>query len=308
MMKDCKNYLFFDCECANCFDGIGKMCSFGYVLTDDEFNVIETKDLVMNPETDFDWYLFSPKNTCQLAYSKDYFRANPNFDHYYKRIRELLTAANTVIFGFAVANDVGFVNNACERYYQNLIQFKAFDMAKALEKYYGSPKKLAEWAAFLECDLSQIKTHKSQDDAMMTMFTLRELCAKQNVSVDDLISQNKDFFASSEIEAQRAEERRYRKEVMEKIKYYYNKKSRAPLNKKWAGKNFELQKSCYTDIDRAFNIVKRLYDGGAMVFERVKGKGCVVIPEENLTPELKAKFESLGKEIVFAEEVEKIRT
>ena len=37
-----KTFLFFDCECANCFDGIGKICSLGYVLADDELNVIES--------------------------------------------------------------------------------------------------------------------------------------------------------------------------------------------------------------------------------------------------------------------------
>lgn len=82
-----KTFLFFDCECANCFDGIGKICSLGYVLADDELNVIESEDIVMNPETDFDWYLFSPKNKCRLAYSKDYFRSKPNFDFFYKRIK-----------------------------------------------------------------------------------------------------------------------------------------------------------------------------------------------------------------------------
>ena len=30
-----KRYLFFDVECANCFNGKGKLCSFGYVLTDE---------------------------------------------------------------------------------------------------------------------------------------------------------------------------------------------------------------------------------------------------------------------------------
>ena len=80
-----KSFVFFDCECANTFDGVGKICSLGYVICDDDLNIIESEDVVMNPECDFDWYLFSPKNKCQLAYSKDYFRANPNFSSYYKK-------------------------------------------------------------------------------------------------------------------------------------------------------------------------------------------------------------------------------
>ena len=65
-----KQFVFFDCECANTFEGVGKICSLGYVITDDDLNVIESEDVVINPECDFDWYLFSGKGGCQLAYSK----------------------------------------------------------------------------------------------------------------------------------------------------------------------------------------------------------------------------------------------
>ncbi|HAH62995.1 MAG TPA: hypothetical protein DCL73_12970, partial [Treponema sp.] len=86
------SYLFFDIECANCFNGEGKMCSFGYVLTDGSFTVLDSQDIVMNPQAEFDWYLFSPKNRCPLAYSKEYFRSQRTFENWYKPIKELLTA------------------------------------------------------------------------------------------------------------------------------------------------------------------------------------------------------------------------
>ena len=35
------NYLFFDVECANSFDGVGKICEFGYVFTDENLNIIK---------------------------------------------------------------------------------------------------------------------------------------------------------------------------------------------------------------------------------------------------------------------------
>ena len=129
-MAQHKSFVFFDCECANCFDGIGKICSLGYVLTDDELNVIESEDVIINPETDFDWYLLNPKNECHLAYSKDYFRAFPNFESYYKEIKKLFTTGNRYIAGYDVSNDVDFVNCACERYKQQFIQFRAFDLKK----------------------------------------------------------------------------------------------------------------------------------------------------------------------------------
>ena len=39
------DYLFFDTECANCLHGEGKICSFGYVRTDENFHVLKKKDI-----------------------------------------------------------------------------------------------------------------------------------------------------------------------------------------------------------------------------------------------------------------------
>ena len=42
-------YLFFDIECCN-----GRnICEFGYVITDDKFNILEKKDFTINPENKF---------------------------------------------------------------------------------------------------------------------------------------------------------------------------------------------------------------------------------------------------------------
>ena len=72
-------FLFFDVECANCFGGVGKMCSFGYVLVDSEFNVIETDDIVMNPEAPFDWYLTKTKTTSRLRIRRNFSGASRVF-------------------------------------------------------------------------------------------------------------------------------------------------------------------------------------------------------------------------------------
>ena len=53
-------YVFFDIECANCFQGNGKICSFGYVVTDEKFKILEKKDIPMNPHSKF--HLFGNKN------------------------------------------------------------------------------------------------------------------------------------------------------------------------------------------------------------------------------------------------------
>lgn len=51
------NYLFYDIECANSFGGTGKICSFGYVLTNENFEVITEDDVLINPNDKWDWYV-----------------------------------------------------------------------------------------------------------------------------------------------------------------------------------------------------------------------------------------------------------
>ena len=116
------------------------MCSFGYVLTDENFNILDSQDVAMNPESEFDWYLFSPKNKCKLAYSKDYFRAQHNFESYYKGIKKLLEESGRRIIGFSSANDVGFIVSAWERYGLEPINFCAYDSASIASNITGSKR------------------------------------------------------------------------------------------------------------------------------------------------------------------------
>jgi len=298
-----KSFVFFDCECANTFDGIGKICSLGYVICDDDLNVLESEDVVMNPECEFDWYLFSGKGGCQLAYSKDYFRVKPNFESYYKDIKKLFTTGNRYIAGYAVSNDVHFVNCACERYNTDYIQFRAFDIEKYLEKKYGKKQKLVQWAEEFGVNVAKYQSHKSVDDAMMTMLCLKAECMKTGQSVEAILTENKDYFVNNEQILQQAEERAYRKEITEKIKRLYNKKCPKPHHKTLIGESFELDAKLLKDVDVAFELVKKIYDNGGVVSERINGKGTVLFLDDNINPELRKKIERRNLKIMTIDEL-----
>ena len=210
-----KSFVFFDCECANTFDGVGKICSLGYVICDDDLNIIESEDVVMNPECDFDWYLLSGKGDCKLAYSKDYFRTKPNYEAYYKDIKKLFTTGNRYIAGFAVSNDVGFVNDACERYELPYIQFRAFDLERYLEHKYEKKQKLVEWAEEFGVNVAKFQSHKSEDDAIMTMLCLKAECMRTGESIEQILTskEGKNCFVSNEQILEQAAERAYRREM-----------------------------------------------------------------------------------------------
>ena len=295
-----KTFVFFDCECANTFDGIGKICSLGYVICDDELNVIESEDVVMNPECEFDWYLFSGKGGIKLAYSKDYFRTKPNFESYYKDIKKLFTTGNRYIAGFAVGNDLSFVNSACERYNQNYIQFRAFDLERYLEKKYGKKQKLTEWAGEFGVNLSKFESHKSIDDAMMTMLCLKAECLKTGQSVEEILTsqEGKNCFLSNEQILEQAEERAYNKEIKEKIARLYGKQSPKPHFKSLLGQKFELDKKVMKDVDFAFALVKRIYDNGGIVFEHLRENGNIIFENMPQAEHVK-KIEDRGLKIIL---------
>ncbi len=275
-----KSFVFFDCECANTFDGVGKICSLGYVICDDELNIIESEDVVMNPECEFDWYILSGKGDIRLAYSKDYFRARPNFESYYKEIKKLFTTGNRYIGGFAVSNDISFVNNACERYNKQYINFRAFDAEKYFEQKYGKKQKLSQWALEFGVNLTKYQTHKSVDDAIITMLCLKAECKKSEKSIEQIFSENKGFFVSSEQMIIQAEERAYRKEMTEKIKRLFNKVSPRPRFKKLVGQKFEIDGKLLKDVDTSFELVKKIYEYGGFVSEHLVGEGTVIFADE----------------------------
>lgn len=280
-----KSFVFFDCECANTFEGVGKICSFGYVVADDELNVLESEDVVINPECEFDWYLFSGKGGCQLAYSKDYFRIKPNWDSYHKEIKKLLTTGNRYVLGFAVGNDVAFVNSACERYNRDFINFRAFDVQPLLEQIYGEKHKLSEWAEKLGVNVAKFQTHKSVDDAMMTMLCLKKICMEKDISVENLLAEHKDLYISAEQMLIEQEERAYRREMTEKIKRLFNKKCPKPRHKNLVGQYFEFDSKLMHDVDTAFGLIKQIYDNGGVVVEHLVGSGSVVHPDEIEPPQ-----------------------
>lgn len=207
------NYLFFDIECANCFGGIGKMCSFGYVLTNEHFEILETDDIVMNPDCEFDWYLYKNKNDIKLAYSQDFFRSKPNFPNHYGRIRDLVLKTDTKVFAFGALNDIGFVVSACERYKLPILFYSAYDLEQIIrsdDEIFGSLEKRCE---ILKIDNSDLKAHKSSDDAIMTMRLLKAFCENKNISVEEIVKTKQKNLFSTKIFLKKREEKLQKKNL-----------------------------------------------------------------------------------------------
>ena len=188
-------YLFFDLECSNCYGGIGKVCEFGAILTDDKFNIISKFDIPMSPgkkSGGFDKSIYKRDPDFDWAYSWDYYYRCNEFPKFYQRIKELLEDGDTKVFGYAVDNDIRYLSQTCERYDLEPIQFDVYDV-RLIKKDYKKGKQEIRGlkGACLElCDFMEILSltpHLARDDAKMTMMVLRAICNNLYVSIEDII-------------------------------------------------------------------------------------------------------------------------
>ena len=182
------NYLFFDVECISCKGGTGKLFSFGYVLTDENFKIIEKDDIVINPDisrAEYDWYVVRKIMTYSLNEIED----KPNFASRYKEIKRLLGDSNNIVFGFDVINDILYVNDECKRYNLPKFDIKAWDVQDFYRQINGTKenKSLKKLVDEFNIDIGCFEEHNSRDDAEMTMLVAKAMCDKLAVSMSDLI-------------------------------------------------------------------------------------------------------------------------
>lgn len=181
-------YLYFDVECANCKGGHGKICTFGYVLADENFNVIFKDDIIINPKLkkdEYDWYVV--KNL--LSYSVEEIESHLDFKENYETIKNLLTNPNHITLGFDVYNDLKYINQECARYGVPKLQIKSYDVQDFYSEYTGEGKRvnLFKLADTLKVDKSMLKEHNSRDDAQVTMLVAKAICDKMNVDISSML-------------------------------------------------------------------------------------------------------------------------
>ena len=182
-------YLFFDIECA---DGKRAICEYGYVLTDEKFNVIRKENILMNPECPF--HLTGRPGQADLALTypySEYYKHPPFYDSY-ETIKNLMTQKDLLIFGHAVNNDIGFLFKDCNRYKLPLFDYTAFDIQKMLPVFNKQNKRYTSLET-ASVDLvpteikSELKDHRACDDAMKTMLVFKAMVEDLEFTPKDLI-------------------------------------------------------------------------------------------------------------------------
>lgn len=295
------NYVFFDVECANCIEGKGKICSFGFVKTDENFNVLQKKDILIDPNAPFLLGNAKKGMGIKLAYPLFKFRRAFTFPHYYAEIKKILEDQNNMCFGFAVSQDVGYLLYSCQRYQLVPFSFAFFDIQK-LEMLLYHHKNASGLDHLVEYYNVQSYTyHRSDDDALMSMEVFREMLKKEQLPVNYVLTKYSDCLSNTDLFIEhfkaREKEKEHRKIVQKKIEEFFIRNSEANLENYdkffWKKKFFISRKVLSDSIDdlllykdqfykKGGSLIKNPYDANIIVVLQKKDMDCMKLDKEKL--------------------------
>lgn len=155
-----------------------KICAFGYVLCDEQFNIIKKEDILINPKGKFHLTDGRGEHGLVLPYDYDEFKNYPVFPQVYKSIRDLLQDENNLVFGHATINDVNYLDLETRRF--KLPPFE-FSFSDSQLMYMTSINDFSRQFGleYITKDLDvEFTPHRAADDAYATMRVVEALCRK----------------------------------------------------------------------------------------------------------------------------------
>lgn len=179
--------LTFDIESCTGNPLDGSLCSFGYVLTENG-RILQSGDILCNPLPErFSLGGFGKSTGLKLAYPVAHFRKQPRFEGRYCEIKALFDSADLVL-GFAVQNDLRYLNNACDSFSLPRFSFRFLDVqllgGLVLPEHRNHGLK-----AFAEYfDISFIE-HRSDEDARVTHEIYGRLLELSESTVEELVEE-----------------------------------------------------------------------------------------------------------------------
>ena len=177
-------YLFFDIECAD--GGKATICSFGYVIADENFKILRREDIVINPQGRFYLTGRAGRPDVHLAYPEATFKRAPTFDKFYNKIKALVENEEYYVVGHSIGDDVTYLNKACARYKLEPFSFEYFDTQRMYRELTGDKKSISLEKALAAFEIDErFRYHQSVEDARATMFLLKALLAKANASFEN---------------------------------------------------------------------------------------------------------------------------
>ena len=259
-------YLAFDIEAANGYKQYS-ICSIGIVISDTQFNILHRENVWINPKTKYNLNGTRKNVGIDLHLDKKLLDSSPDFSQVYQRITSLLTDKDVVVIGHAVDSDVRMLNETCKHYKLPSINFN-FVCSQLLYKMYKGEKEVKALNKIAGELALNYREHNSEDDAWMSLMTVKYLCQQTGKTLDQLldtyqirIGSNNNFeIVRPASLLEQVSKKNVTKVATDKIKAYANTvKVTSNVHK---GKVFSLARSI--ELDETFSIpaIYQIASGG----------------------------------------------
>lgn len=263
------NFLFFDIECASVSKNFAKICAFGYVLCDEQFNIIKKEDILLNPQGGF--HLTDRKGSKGLVLPYEYsdFKKYPTFPAMYDKIKELLESSENIVLGHSTLNDIKYLNLETKRFKLPSFKFSFSDSQIIYMSYINNfTRQLGLGGIAAELGV-EFTAHRAMDDAYATMKIVEAMCKVKgtdyftlvkNLGVECGYIKNYNISApTSQGEKKYLEDKERQKQELSRLRiklFNYVSRKKSKRDGKYFGKVF-----CFaSDIEDNLNVAKELID------------------------------------------------
>jgi DNA polymerase III epsilon subunit-like protein len=183
-MLECErmNLVFFDIECASVYKTTAKICAFGYVICDEQFNIIKKEDILINPKGKFHLTDGRGEHGLVLPYEYENFKNYPLFPEVYPTIKQLLEDKNNVVYGHSILNDIKYLQLETNRFKLEPLNFDFSDSQIIYMTSIGDYSRQFG-LEYITKDLNvEFTPHRAADDAYATMKIVEAMCKREGLT------------------------------------------------------------------------------------------------------------------------------
>lgn len=164
------HFLSIDLEACNMYVK-GSVFSIGAVYADENFNVIDKRDILINPKCKFATKFRKP---IEFSVDREAVKEKPTFFEQYEALSELF-AGDNLILAHSANNDMYMLNYACKRAGVPPFKFEFICTQTIYSAVYDVLNGIGLDAAAERLEL-HFTHHKADDDAEMALYLLKNCC------------------------------------------------------------------------------------------------------------------------------------
>ena len=164
-------YVAFDIECSIVIPCYSEMCEFGYVVADEDFNIICERNLRIKPKKV--QRIIGEKIGIKLEDFKD----SPKFEEVYEEIRDVLEHPDQIIFAHSAISDLKYLGRECRIKRCKYPRIRVHDTERIYKEYTKSEKtsleSTKEWIGI------DFKNHSAIDDAKACLYIMKKISEEE---------------------------------------------------------------------------------------------------------------------------------